>query len=436
MSGPLYTRRQAVQLGLSGLGSLALLDLAACGSSPSTSVSHETLQLSFWGNTSRNKLTRNAIQAYQQKHSNITINSWYADFTTYFNKLNTQLAGGTAPDLIQMDMSYLSEYDKEHLLLDLTPYINDKTIDITGFDQGMQKSSEDHGVPYGISLGGNYECMAYDTNLVQQTSVGAPPANMTWAEFGTYAGQLSKALAAQKIVGVVDASGYMDLFEIWVRQSGKELWTSDGKVNFTANDVAAWFNYWSGLRSSGACASAELQASVTGSGASTSLLTKGKAVFDITHSNQFVGFQLLSKHTLAFQQIPTGPGPGIYLKPSMLLSIAASSKYVKDSATFINFLINDPAGIRAIALDRGVPGKLSSQTVLQPVLATSDKNVLTYYNMVTSSGISTPKTVLDPPGVSKIITILGTVAQQVGFGKLSVTAGAQSFVQQAQQALA
>jgi multiple sugar transport system substrate-binding protein len=149
-----------------------------------------------------------------------------------------------------------------------------------------------------------------------------------------------------------------------------------------------------------------------------------------------VGFQLLSKHTLAFQQIPTGPGPGIYLKPSMLLSIAASSKYVKDSATFINFLINDPAGIRAIALDRGVPGKLSSQTVLQPVLATSDKNVLTYYNMVTSSGISTPKTVLDPPGVSKIITILGTVAQQVGFGKLSVTAGAQSFVQQAQQALA
>src|SRR6185437_11294138 len=166
MGRHLYTRRQAVRLGLGSLGSLALLDLAACGGS-TTAASGETLQMSFWGNASRNKLTRKAIQAFQQKHTNITINSWYVDFTVYFNKLNTQIAGGSAPDLIQMDMSYLAEFDKNHLLLDLTPYINDKTIDLSKFDAGLMKSSEDNGVPYGIALGGNYECMAYDTNLVQ-----------------------------------------------------------------------------------------------------------------------------------------------------------------------------------------------------------------------------------------------------------------------------
>jgi multiple sugar transport system substrate-binding protein len=433
MSRHLYTRRQAVQLGLSSLGGLALLDLAACGSS---AASTETLQLSFWGNASRNKLTQKAIQAFQKKNSSIAINSWYAAFTIYFNKLNTQIAGGSAPDLIQMDMSYLAQFDKNHLLLDLTPYINNKTIDLSSFDQGMMKSSEDNGVPYGISLGGNYECMAYDTNLVQQAGLSAPPASMTWADFATYAGKLSKALSAQKIVGVVDASGYLDLFEIWVRQHGKELWTSAGQINFTVDDAASWFTYWAGLRSSGACASAEEQASVTGSGAATSLLTKGKAVFDITHSNQFVGFQALTQHTLAFQQIPTGPGPGIYLKPSMLLSISAASKHAKDAANFINFLINDPNGVRAIGLDRGIPGASTAQAALQSVLTSSDKAVLTYYNAVTSSGQTTPKLVLDPPGASKVIKALSTVAQQVGFGKLSVTAGAQAFVQQTQQALA
>ncbi len=433
MSRHLYTRRQAVQLGLSSLGGLALLDLAACGSS---AASGETLQLAFWGNASRNKLTQKAIQEFQKKNSSIAINSWYADFTIYFNKLNTQIAGGSAPDLIQMDMSYLAQFDKNHLLLDLTPYINNKTIDLSNFDQGMMKSSEDNGVPYGISLGGNYECMAYDTNLVQQAGVGAPPASMTWADFATYAGKLSKALSAQQIVGVVDASGYLDLFEIWVRQRGKELWTSAGQINFTVDDASAWFGYWAGLRSSGACASAEEQASVTGSGAATSLLTKGKAVFDITHSNQFVGFQALTQHTLAFQQIPTGPGPGIYLKPSMLLSISSASKHAKDAANFINFLINDPNGVRAIGLDRGIPGASTAQAALQSVLTSSDKAVLTYYNAVTSSGQTTPKLVLDPPGASKVIKALSTVAQQVGFGKLSVAAGAQAFVQQTQQALA
>jgi multiple sugar transport system substrate-binding protein len=430
-----YTRRQAVQLGFSGLSALALLDLAACGST-STATNSETLQLSFWGNASRNKLTQKAIQAFQQKHSNITITSWYADFTIYFNKLNTQIAGGSAPDLIQMDMSYLAQFDKNHLLLDLTPYIQDKTIDLSNFDQGMMKSSEDNGVPYGISLGGNYECMAYDTNLVQQAGVGAPPPNMSWADFGTYAGKLSKALSAQKIVGVVDASGYMDLFEIWVRQRGKELWTPAGQINFTVDDAASWFSYWAGLRSSGACASAEEQAAVTGSGAATSLLTKGKAVFDITHSNQFVGFQALTQHTLAFQQIPNGPGPGLYLKPSMLLSVSATSKHARDAASFINFLINDPNGVRAIGLDRGIPGASTAQAALQSVLSSSDKAVLAYYNAVKNSGQATPKQVLDPPGASKVITILSKVAQQVGFGKLSVNAGAQAFVQQTQQALA
>jgi multiple sugar transport system substrate-binding protein len=433
----MYTRRQAVQIGLSSIGSLALLDLAAaCGGTGTSSTGHDTLQMSFWGNASRNKLTKNAIQAFHQQHPNITINTWYEDFTVYFNKLNTQIASGTAPDLIQMDMSYLAQYDKQHLLLDLTPYIKDKTIDLTNFDKNMMASSEDHGTPYGISLGGNYECMLYDSNLVQQSGVGTPPTTMTWTEFATYTGELSKALASQKIYGTTDASGYMDLFEIWIRQQGKELWTSDGKVNYTVDDVTAWFNYWNGLRSAGACVPAETQAAVTGSGASASLLTKGKTVFDTTHSNQFVGFQQLNQHTLNFQQIPTGPKPGIYNKPSMLLSISASSKYAKDGAMFINFLINDPAGVRALGLDRGIPGNPASQAALLPTLDASDKKVLAYASQVASSGQVTTKTVLDPPGASKIITALTNVAQQVGFGKLSATAGAQSFVQQSQQALA
>lgn len=443
MSRRIYTRRQAVQLGLSGLGSLALLDLAAaCGTSTtptttaSTTLTPATLQLSFWGNSSRNKRTQDAIQGFHTAHSKISINSWYSDFTTYFNKLNTQIAAGTAPDLIQMDMSYLAQFDSEHLLLDLTPYIKNKAIDLSHFDMGMHKSSEDHGVPYGISLGGNYECMAYDTDVVQQSGVGAPPASMTWDDFATYTGKLSKALKGKGMVGVVDASGYMDLFEIWVRQRGRELWTDAGKLNFTLDDASSWFGYWSDMRKSGACASAELQASVTGSGAATSLLTKGKAVFDITHSNQFVGFQQLTSHTLAFQQIPTGPGPGIYLKPSMLLSMSAQTKYAADGAAFINFVINNPVGAKALGLDRGVPGSSTARDALTPTLDATDKEVLAYSDLVGKSGQVTPKKVLDPAGAGKILKDIGTIAQQVAFGQLSVSAGAQAFIQKAQSDLA
>jgi multiple sugar transport system substrate-binding protein len=321
MSRISYTRRQVCQLGLSTVAGLTLLDLAGCGGSSSGGSASETMQLSFWGPASRNKLTQSAIKAFQQEHSNISIRSWFADFSVYFNQLNTQIASGTIPDLIQMDMSYLAQYVNEHELLDLSSFVNDKTIDLSDFDQGMLANSEDNGVNYGISLGGNYECLIYDATLVQEAGVGTPPTSWTWDQFATYTRDLSKALASKSAYGTPDASGAIDMFEIWVRQRGRELWTTDGKVAFTVDDVASWFSYWDGLRKSGACAPAQLQASVTGSGPSASLLAKGKAVFATGHSNQFSSYQALTKNQLVLQTVPTGAGPGNYLKPSMLMSV-------------------------------------------------------------------------------------------------------------------
>ena len=259
MSRILYTRRQACRLGWSGVAGLAMLDLAACGSPTTSTVaggSSETLQLSFWGDASRNKLTRSAITSFQQSHNGITINSWFADFNSYFNKLNTQIAGGGIPDLIQMDMAYVAQYVNQHELLDLTSLTDDKTIDLSDFDQGLLANSEDNKVIYGIPLGGNYECMIYDTQIIQDAGLSAPPKSWTWADFADYTTKISKALAAKKIVGTQDSSSAIDIFEIWVRQHGRELYTTDGKIAFTADDAASWFSYWSDLRKAGGCASA------------------------------------------------------------------------------------------------------------------------------------------------------------------------------------
>jgi multiple sugar transport system substrate-binding protein len=430
-----YTRRQVCQIGLSGLTGLALLDLVGCGGATSSGSGSETLQLSFWGDASRNKLTRKAITLFQEAHPNITIHSWFTGFNDYFNKLNTQIAGGSTPDLIQMDMAYVAQYVNEHVLLDLTSLISNKTIDLSDFDQDQITSSEDNGKFYGISLGGNYECMIYDTQLVQQAGVGKPPATWTWDDFATYAGKISKALASQKIFGTGDYSGAIDVFEIWVRQQGHELYTPDGKVGFTIQDATSWFNYWSELRKAGACVPAEIQAAATGSGPAASLLVQGKAAFAIAHSNQFHGYQTLSKHAYALQMVPTGPQPGIYNKPSMLMSIAAKSKYADDAARFINFIITDPKGVKALGLDRGIPGSARARAVLEASATAEDQAVLTYANQAANSGLTRPKKILDPPAAGKLQTALQNVSQAVSFGKQSPVEGGNALYQQAQKFL-
>ncbi len=443
MSNNSYTRRQVCQLGLSTLAGAAMLDLAACGGSTTTTTTgnnsnpNVTLQLSFWGAASRNKLTQAAIKAYRKDgHSNTKVNSWFAAFSTYFTKLNTQIASGTSPDLIQMDMGYVKQYADEKQILDLTSLVNNKTLDLSDFDQTLLTDSKYNGVLYGIPLGGNYECMFYNTNLVQQAGVGAPPTTWTWDDFASYAGKISKALSSKQIYGSADASGAMDMFEIWVRSNGHDLYTASGQAGFTQDDIQTWFEYWDAMRKAGACAPAQLQATDTSAGPATALITKGKTAFATAHSNQFSGFQALITDPLKLQFVPTGKQVGNYLKCSMMMSIAANSKNTDAAANFIQFLITNPDGVKAIGLDRGIPGSARAIAALTPTLKPIDQAVINYSAAIASNKQGRPKTIVDPAAAGKVLTSLGTVSQSVAFGKLSPAAGASQFFQNTQKTLA
>jgi multiple sugar transport system substrate-binding protein len=260
---------------------------------------------------------------------------------------------------------------------------------------------------------------------------------MTWDAFGTYAGEISKALAKERISGTVDASGDIAVFEIWLRQRGKEMFTTDGKLGYDAQDVGDWFNYWSGLRKSGACAPAAVQATVSSSsGPATSLLIEKKVAICAAHSNQFESYQTLTKHQLMLQNVPTGPQPGQYLKASMLMSISSKTKYTKEAASFIDFIINDPGGVKALGLDRGVPGGEKARAALTPTLTAPQKAVMAFVDQLVKSDQNRPKNVLDPAGAGDIQTALGRVSQSVSFGKTSISAGATTFMSDSQKALA
>ncbi len=131
----------------------------------------------------------------------------------------------------------------------------------------------------------------------------------------------------------------------------------------------------------------------------------------------------------------TGAQPGMYLKTSMLMSVGAKTKYVDDSTGFVGFLINDPGGIKAINVERGIPGSAKGRALLQPQLTASQQVVLNYVNTVTQSGNARPKTVLDPSGAGAVEQSLMRTAQAVGFGRMSIADGAKSFYGDAQKAL-
>src|SRR5206468_1270064 len=120
-------------LGVAGfeVGGAAASGLAGCapgssgGSSPGGGGSPPgtgNLALAFWGNPVRNKNTQAEVAAYVKPNPKVKISTQPGEFNTYWDKLATQTAGGTAPDIIHMDMAYIAEFGSRGALLDLAKY--------------------------------------------------------------------------------------------------------------------------------------------------------------------------------------------------------------------------------------------------------------------------------------------------------------------------
>src|SRR5438552_9411135 len=159
----LYNRRRAIKVGLGGLAGVSAFGLAACDTSavspPVSAQSSALMNLLFWGTTTRDKLTKKAITAFQDQHPDVTITSQYTTFSNVWTVLDKLVAAGKTPDLFQMDMRYLAKYLRKGLMLDLTQLIYNQTIDLSDFDPLMLAGSKANNSLYGIPMGGNYQCL-------------------------------------------------------------------------------------------------------------------------------------------------------------------------------------------------------------------------------------------------------------------------------------
>lgn len=433
-----YSRRNVIEMGLGSLAGLSLLDLVGCADATATSSTPQgpaALQMFFWGSTTRDKLTRQAITLFQQKYPNITISSQYAGFDTYWNRLNAQIAGGKAPDLIQMDMRYLAHYVRTAQLLDLNQLIYSQTIDLSDYDPALLDSSKANNTVYGIPMGGNYQCMFYDKLLLAKAAVGPFTEDMTWDTFAQYTAEITKSFG-NGVYGSSDNSGDIVAFEIWIRQRNKELYNRDGNLAFDVADVTDWFTYWSEMRKSGACVPIDVQTKLDGvAGPQTSTIVNGKAVFNFSFSNLFESYQKAMTHPLAMVTFPKGPTPGMYLKASMLLSISAQSKYPTQAASFIDFINNDEQGVKALGIERGIPGSIQARTLLNPQLSPAEQATAAYNDMVARGNATRVKEVLDPPAAGQVSDALKHAAQDVGFKRKALADGVKAFYAAAQKAV-
>ncbi len=388
------------------------------------------MRLLWWGSKERADRTFAAVRAYQTKNPDITIAGESFGWDSYWTRLATQTGGGNAPDLIQMDYRYIFEYARRGALLDMTPYLG-KSLAIEDFGAANIDSGKVDNKIYGVSLGVNSFMVVVNSAAWTEAGVEPPHDAMTWEQIGDACAKVTAAKKRRGFYGTGDASGNEPAFECWLRQRGKALYTADGKLAFEAKDATDWFDLWGQMRKSGACVPADVQA-LDQLTLETDMLVTKKAAISYAHSNQFVAIQGLVKEKLEIVSYPVaGPDskPGQYLKPSMLMSVSATSPNKDAAVAFVNYLVEDPEGTKTLGLERGVPASPKIRDLLTPSLDAVSKQVVDYIGRLTPHVGPLPPS--PPNGAGENSFLLKKIAEEVAFGKTSAQDAGTKFAEQA-----
>jgi len=416
--------------------------LAACSGSTSGESSSDsgsksdggedeevTLRIAWWGSEPRHDYTLKVIEMFEKENPGIKIQAEYASWDDYWKKLAPQASAQQLPDIIQMDLSYFSQYAENGQLADLSPYVGNQ-IDTTNFTDNYIDGGKLDDKLYGFNLGVNVVGFHYDEELLKKAGVDSLAEDWTWDDY--------KELAAKaKDAGIfVDTTMKSDVFfNYYLRTQGKSLFGKDGASLGYDDDqmFIDFFTMASDTVKDGAAPTPDYLAQLKG--LEDDPVVKQEAIGIWQWSNQFVGLQQVANRPLKIQNMP-GPNTsdGLYLKPSMFWSVAENSEHKEAAAKFIDFFVNNEEANKLILGDRGIPGSSVVKEALKPVLSPEQVQVFDSVEWAeqNSSAFDGP----DPVGAGEIIEMLDSLSEQMNYGQLKVEDAAKQFRQQAESILA
>ncbi|MBV7695480.1 ABC transporter substrate-binding protein [Streptomyces sp. TRM70350] len=409
--------------------SLATLGLTAAGCGGGGSGSGDgtvTIRYAWWGAEERTKRINQTIALFEKKYPKIKVETDFQDYVAFWEKFQTQAAGGNPPDVFQNSVAFLRKYDKRGVLLDLKSQVDAGNLSMDNFRAGVEKVGEVDGKLLGVPVGSNTMSLVIDEKVFEKAGI-KPEQGWTWDE---YFAALEKIRNTQKVAGDTGYFSIMYLYDLYLRQNGKAFFTEDG-LGFTEADLTEWWTDGYNRVKAGIITDPKKVEQLK----PKSALASGDGASEFTWDNFTVRYTTEGDSTYGLAPIPTTDGKqtGQYLS-SLMLSASARTKHPKEVAQFIDFMVHDPEVGKIMGYDRGILATTEQFEAYQPSDA-PQQAIAQYEKDVAEAGVLGPITP-HPAGADTVEAAFLRIAGDVGLGKSKVSDAVKQFFSEAETALA
>lgn len=198
-----------------------------------------TIKIGIWSSSpAEKKIVDDQIAAFKNKNPNINvqIETVVGD---YMQKLQTELASKTAPDIFYLDSMPAPQLMSSDVLEPLDGYIKKYNVDVNDYEPSLLKAFEWNGKIYGLPKDVNTLALFYNKDLFKSAGITEPP--KAWDELKSDAQKLTKN-GVKGLVLSSDVARYGAL----IYQNKGSLY-NDGKVTLNLPENAQALDFYTGL---------------------------------------------------------------------------------------------------------------------------------------------------------------------------------------------
>lgn len=376
-----------------------------------------TLRFSWWGGDARHEATLAVIDAFEKEYPWITIEPEYGAQDGYNEKLMTQFASGTAPDIIQLETGAAPEYFNQGQLYNLS----ETSINFSNFDETflVNNGQFGSGSQYAIPMGKAGTAIIVNKDLADKIGIDfSKPYD--WNQLIEWGKQVQAYDPSMYLISGNET--YMTAFVLraMARQmNGLPMISEDNTLNMTEEQFTQALELVKQLYDNKVAAPLSYMASYGVNNQDDPNWIAGKYVC-------YVGFTSAADVMQAANPAPSyiagnmpvmadAKSDGWYNDCPQYVGIYAKSEHPEEAAMFLDYFFNNEEAMKTLGTVRSVPPTDKAQEI---TLAAGTLNPLTkqavdvsmQYNGVSDSGKTTS---------AEVSAILNDAYENVAFGEKS-----------------
>lgn len=344
-----------------------------------------TINFSWWGGDSRHEATIKAVEKFMETYDWITVKTQYGAWTGWEESMATAFATGTAPDVNQINWNWITSFSSDgKAFADLNNYAD--IIDLSNFNESSLNETTVAGKLQAIPVSRTGRIFYWNKATFDAAGISTP---QTLADLMA-AGQTFKEKLGDDYYPI--ALGEYDriiLMVYYLESVYGKPWVVDNTLQYTKEEIQKGLEFIKSLEDNHVTPTIQ---TILGDGAES--LDKNPKWMEGKYAGIFEWDSSASKFQAALSEgqefivgdylSDMGDYQGGFAKVSLAFAVSENSKYQKESAMLINFLLNEEAGIEIMASERGIPlsakglDVTKSKGLLNPIVAEANGKVLSW----------------------------------------------------------